>query len=182
MVQFNFNANESFEQLKDRWALEVGRFVMAFGNIEANTYLALRHMPLDPICAPLIEANLNLKPRIEVLIVIAKARGQGPWLLFADALEKIGKLAAKRNLIAHNGVGFDVYVSAAGEYYIEQAISNAKKRQFAQKKSNDSVLFEELIAHREEAEALDKQLGTALMDLVKELRLSGAEDDSRKKG
>ena len=74
--------------------------------------------------------------------------------------------------LPHNGVGFDVYANAAGELYIEQAISNAKKRQFAQVKSNDSVLFEELIAHRKEAEALDKQLGSAVMDVLKELGLS----------
>jgi hypothetical protein len=169
MVMLNFNANESFEQLKDRWALEVGRFVMAFGNIEANTYLALRHMPLDPIGEPLIDANLNLKPRIEVLIAIASKRGGEQWLVFADALEKIKRLAAKRNLIAHNGVGFDVYINAAGEYYVEQAISNAKKRQFGHKKPTDSVLFNELMEHRAEAEELDKQLGAALIEILKEL-------------
>lgn len=175
-MRIRFDATETFEQLKDRWALEVGRFVMAFGGIEGTTYHALRNFPRDPIAGALIEANLMLKPRMELLVAVCRGRGDGPWLEFAEALEKIKKLASKRNLIAHNGMGFDVYVDSAGEYYVEQAISNAKKHgKFAQKKTSDSVLFEELVAHRKEAEALNLELSSALVNVLNELSREEAE-------
>lgn len=170
MVRMSFDATETFEQLKDRWALEVGRFVMAFGAIEGVTYQALRHLPTEPIAEPLIEANLMLKPRSQLLIAICRGKGRGPWSDFSDTLEKIQKLAAKRNLIAHNGMGLDVYVDSAGEYYIEQAISNARRHgSLAPRKANDSVLFNELVQHRKDAESLSMALSSALAAILREM-------------
>jgi hypothetical protein len=80
--------DETQKEHRDRWALEIGRFVMAFGSIEATTYTALRRLPRDPIGQPLIDANLGLQQRIELLIAIADGRGLG-WVPFAEVLREI---------------------------------------------------------------------------------------------
>lgn len=160
----------SFEKMREKWAKEVGRFVMAFGSIEGSTYAALRHCARDPIAQPLIDANLNLKPRIEVLLAIAGTREGKRWERFARVLSEVKALAGKRNLIAHNGVGADVFVDAAGEYSMEETIRNHKK--WPTKNARDRIAFHELVVHRERAETLDGELIAAL---AKVLELVGAE-------
>jgi hypothetical protein len=166
-MKMNFDAGESLEQARDRWALEVGRFVMAFGAIEASTYQALREFPSEPIADALID--LHLRTRISVLLEICRARNTGPWKEFADALEGVHALNKKRNLIAHNSMGFDVFLDANGEYHMEQAISNAKKLERFPPRKRDNVLFEELVKHREEAEELSVALSVALPLVLREL-------------
>lgn len=156
------------EKMKAKWAAEVGRFVMAFGSIEGSTYYALRPCARDPIAQPLIDANLALKPRLDLLIAIAGAREGKRWESFASTLNKVKALAGKRNLIAHNGVGLDVFIDAAGEYFVEEGISNAKKWPVRDKKlaAKDRIAFDELTEHRKEAEALSLELSTGLFKLL----------------
>src|SRR5688572_13770928 len=111
-------ADFSFEKMRSKWAVEVGRFVMAFGAMEGVTYSALRHCPRDPIARSLIDANLGLKARNDLLIAIARTWSGPNWARFAFLLENLSTLAKKRNLIAHNGVGVNVYVDATGEYHL----------------------------------------------------------------
>lgn len=154
------------EVFRGKWASEVGRFVMAFGSIEGITYAALRHLLADALAQSLIDANLSLSPRLDVLIAITKDRHGPEWVTFASVLGKIKVLSKKRNLIAHNGVGLDVFVDASGEYHFEESISNAKKRRPIQKVDLDRLAFADLASHREEAEALNNQLLASLMAVL----------------
>lgn len=167
----------SVEEMRAKWAAEVGRFVMAFGGIEGITYAALRQCPRDPIAQPLVDSNLALTPRIDLLIAIANGRSRPQWGAFAAVLAKIKSLAKKRNLIAHNGVGLDVYVDAEGEYHVQEAIRNAKKRppKTTRFEDRDRVAFHELVAHREEAEILSKLLHRAYFQLLAEIGREEAE-------
>jgi len=66
-------------------------------------------------------------------------------------------------------MGLDVYVDSADEYYIEQAISNAKRQGYLlPRKENDSVLFDELFQHRKEAESLSMALSSALTAILRD--------------
>jgi hypothetical protein len=159
--------------LRKKWAEEVGRFVLAFGSIEGITYLTLREFPREPIAKPLIDNNLALKPRLDLLISIAQARAEGDdlWASYAETLKKIKELSSKRNLIAHNGVGIDVFVDGMGNMHILEGISNAKKAKSLEAKlpDTDTVRFAELVAHRKEAERLDKELSTVVFRLISKI-------------
>jgi hypothetical protein len=158
--------NETQRENRDKWAIEIGRFIMAFGSIEATTYAALRRLPLDPIGQPLIDANLRLQQRIDLLIAIADSRGL-EWFPFTEVLREVKQLAGKRNLIAHNDVGYDLYVEPSGEFHVERAVISAKLPPNRNKKKtpNERVAFHELVQHREQAEELDLRLHTALMNI-----------------
>jgi hypothetical protein len=159
--------DETFEEQRNKWAVEIGRFVLAFGSIETLTYSALRHCPRDPIGQPLIDANLGLQPRIDLLIALAASRGLVPWVAFVEVLREIKQLASKRNLIAHNGVGYDVYVDPEGGVHVEEAVRSGRLApdKFRKKTSKEKVVFQELEKLRVQAEALEARLSTVLINV-----------------
>jgi hypothetical protein len=111
---------DAFEVFRGRWAMEIGRFVMAFGSIEGMTY-ALVRSNFDAAVADVLLKTMDLGKRLDVLIAMAQGRG-GKWIAVADVLTKVEKLAEKRNLIAHNGVTVDVFLSPDNKMSITEAI------------------------------------------------------------
>jgi hypothetical protein len=101
--------DDGFVAFRGRWAIEIGRFVVAFGSIEGMTY-ALMRSNFDAPVADVLLKNMDLGKRLEVLIAMAQGRGGG-WIAIANVLKEVEKLAKKRNLIAHNGVTIDVFLS-----------------------------------------------------------------------
>jgi hypothetical protein len=150
--------DESVEQQRNKWAAEIGRFVLAFGAIESFTYSALRLCLPDRIGQALIDGGLGLQQRIDVLIATADAHARSPWTAFAAVLGEVKQLAGKRNLIAHSGLAHDVYIDADGQLYVEEAVSSAKKppNKHVKKTASQKVAFHELLDHRQQARHLRK--------------------------
>jgi hypothetical protein len=97
----------------DEWALQVGRFVMAFGEIEWMVCQTLVHIPTENLYEKLRKEN----PRAEFNVLAKKAiecsqaRGLLPELCRAlvRSLNEAIKLAEHRNLVAHNPMHFSMY-------------------------------------------------------------------------
>lgn len=150
--------DDGFVAFRGRWAMEIGRFVMAFGSIEGMTY-ALVRSNFDAPVADVLLKNMDLGKRLEVLIALAQGKGGG-WIAIANVLKEVDKLAKKRNLIAHNGVTIDVFLSPENHLSVTETIRSHRHRRDTRTRTPPEYLvpFEQLVKHREEAEALDSQL------------------------
>lgn len=88
------------------WALQVGRFVLAFGDIEHTTVLLFS---LIPKCSfPRTAARLPLGTRLEILYE-ALSGNDGEYQEVREAIARVQKMVKHRNLIAHNAIRFDFY-------------------------------------------------------------------------
>ena len=165
MYEFYDPEGVTFEELRDKWAMEVGRFVLAFGRIEGLTYAALRECPNDPISEALLNANLGM--RLDLLAAICRNRNGERWKRLGEVLQNIKSLSIKRNLIAHNGLGVCIYVDAQDKVTTEQVIRSTKRpvSYMERTAAKDRVAFVELVKHREEAEALSDEFTKALYDV-----------------
>lgn len=158
------NSSADLTSMDMKWAVEIGRFVMAFGSIEALTYAMLRQCPRDPIAKPLVDANLPLRARLAVLIAIASSRHDEEWDQVAALLEGVAKLSSKRNLIAHSGVTFELSFGEDGSFAFRQVILNRKMGRSANPKQR--IAFNDLVKHREAAENLERALVSSLGELL----------------
>jgi hypothetical protein len=166
--------SDTLEEARDKWAMEVGRSVLALGTIEGLTYVLLRWCPNEPIYQAVVCANLGLATRIEFLMAIAEGRCEQQWSTVSALLRKAKGLLHQRNLIAHNGLGFDIFIDATGEVSVEQVIGDGKKSKSVMEKrsARDKLAFREIVRHREQAEAIANELSGAVL---KVLQLVGAE-------
>lgn len=143
------------------WALEIGRFVMAFGAIEAMTIAIIRSNFEMPVAELLLASDLG--KRLKLLIAMCKAKGGG-WKAVAKVLWEVETLANKRNLIAHSGVSLDVYLSPTHGLSIKHAIRSHRAPRDSRNPTEARYLiqFDELVKLRNDVEDLDHRLLTAV--------------------
>lgn len=141
---------------------------MAFGSIEAMTYELLRHTLRYNVAQVLIDANAPLGQRLDLLIAIAQERDGHEWVELGEVLTRIKALARKRNLIAHNGVTFEMFIGKNGEFDFDEVIRNRKLRGSLIERSppGHRMAFEELKKHRGEADTLDQELRHAAGEVL----------------
>ena len=146
---------------RDKWALEIGRFVMAFGAIEGMTIAMIRSNFDKPVAELLLTSDLG--KRLKLLIAMCEAKAEG-WNAVAKVLKRVEALANKRNLIAHNGVSLDVYLSPTKSLSIKHAIRSHRAPNDTRKPTEPRYLitFEELVKLRSDAEDLDDSLLTVV--------------------
>lgn len=146
---------------RDKWALEIGRFVMAFGAIEGMTIAMIRSNFEKPVAELLLASELG--KRLKLLIAICEANAGG-WKAVAKVLKEVETLAKKRNLIAHSGVSLDVYLSPTNRLSIKHAIRSHRAPKESRKltEARYLILFDELAKLRSDAEDLDDRLLTVV--------------------
>jgi hypothetical protein len=66
--------SSTLEEARDKWAIEVGRSVLALGRIEGLTFGLLRWCPRALIYQTVVSDNMGLGTRIELFVAIAEAR------------------------------------------------------------------------------------------------------------
>lgn len=102
--------DETLGALLDRWALPIGRLVLALGEIEHVTLDFLRTFDLPRGSAP---TTTPLRQRLSKMRSIIARRSDiataAPRL--GALLDRIEELIEKRNIVAHNPVVFGVYTS-----------------------------------------------------------------------
>lgn len=153
-----------------KWAMEIGRFVLAFGSIERITYMAMRQIPADPIADPLVKANMPLGVRLDLLRAIAKSKDGDIWVNFEDVLGQIKGLTNKRNIIAHNSLMFDIHMDDQLNFTVREVIQNGKVtlQESLKKPDIHRIEFAQLVKHREEVEALNEALLSAVAAILTE--------------
>jgi hypothetical protein len=156
--------NETLDQIRTRWALEVGRLLLAFGDIEWVTLECLRTLPREPLFESL--ATLPLARRIALLRSILSSRpnlGEAGQRLLR-LLTRAGELSKTRNLIAHNPLGFIFYHGeSTGRSHMFDQISTSKS-------PNHTLSFDEISSAAKDAEALSSALSEAFYDIPGFLR------------
>jgi hypothetical protein len=145
--------DEKYEEFVDRWAKEIGRFILAFGSIEYTTYMALQTFPRDPIGDP--TSKLQLGDRIELLLAILEVRMDANSPRFCALLREVKGLIDGRNLVAHNSVGLDIYVNYdESDFDVVESIRSPKR-------PDKHLRIEKLVENRKRAEQLARDLHQA---------------------
>jgi hypothetical protein len=149
------------EEMTNNWATEIGRVFIAFGNIEYITHQCMCTVPRDTICA--VTSKMMLGPRIDLLQAILAPLHQGHAMRLALLLQRAKELSERRNIIAHNPLGLDLYVTEKGEKTFCESIRSLRN-------SEKVLAFSQLIELRFQTEALVIELTDAKDGLIEELR------------
>ncbi len=158
------NPNETLGEIRNRWALAVGRLILAFGDIEWVSLQCLHALPRDSVYGSL--ATLPLGRRIALLCEILGARpdlGEAAETL-SDLFGRAEELSRVRNLVAHNPTAFGVYHDeSTGRIHLVDEISSSKN-------PNRALTYEELSSAASEAESLASALSEAFYQIPGSLR------------
>lgn len=146
----NLLVNETFNDWRDRWATEVGRFVLAMGSIESFTYRALRAL-LGPEVSESVK-DLPLNKRLEILIAVCGTRNEPKWAEIAKLLKQAQALLRHRNIVAHNTLGVLI------EFDDQENVISEIEAILAERGKDKHILFDRMVGHRKEAEQIDQDL------------------------
>jgi hypothetical protein len=109
----------------DDWDRLVGRFVLAFGEIENIVTFALKALPADPIGD--VAAELPFAQRMDLLAAVLAPHTTGPRADLLTALKEARAYARKRNVVAHNGISYSFFVDEdGGNVRIASSIRSAR--------------------------------------------------------
>ena len=99
------------EPSTDDWALAIGRFIMAFAGLEDLTWRYVRTFG-SPRVAKATERS-QLAPRAKLALALVLDRGVSGGLeeRLRAAFDEISSLAGERNIVAHNGLNFEIYLT-----------------------------------------------------------------------
>lgn len=116
-----------FDQARQKWAEMVGRFILAFGDIENITYICLSRLPKDSIYKSV--SKLRFAQRVDLLLEILRGQdGLAQTLVeqFANQLEDAKTLAKVRNTVAHSPLMCVIYEHPTEEWrHIEYRVANS---------------------------------------------------------
>lgn len=151
------------------WAILVGRLVLAFGDIENLTMLAISRISADSILDT--ARSLLLGKRIELIqeiLVDKSAISESARSDFIKELTTLKGLLDKRNLIVHNPLVLQMYQDdRTGEWVAQGAIASLRNEE-------KKISVEELSALVERVEACRTRLfdvyGRVSMDLIQRRR------------
>ncbi len=143
--------------LDHRWAHEIGRVFIAFGSIEYTVHSLLEVVPRDPIHRT--TAGLRLGQKLEMLVEILDVRDGAKEAALAALLRRVKPLAEDRNLIAHNPLALDIYLSEAGEPMSHESIRHMRN-------STKHMSFQDVEKLRQAAEELAFALLNAQLEMA----------------
>lgn len=137
--------------MRERWAMQIGLFVVAFASIETLTYRALARTLDKPESSP--EFRGPLRVRVNALVKILRDKPKsGLWEQFSNLLQEVTDLAKHRNLIAHAGLALEIQPDpVTGGLYVFEAIRSEKNE-------DEHLNLNDLVAYREKAEGLERKL------------------------
>jgi len=135
--------------MRDRWALEVGRVLLAFGEIEHQTHECLRQFPRDTIYDSV--ATMPLARRLALIrnILEGRARVSDKVLDFIKLLKRAEDLLVVRNAVAHNPYVLAFY-GDGGDLRMTDELATVK--------GNRRFTFEEIAAAASEAHVVSLAL------------------------
>lgn len=143
---------ETYVEVLGEWPIAVGRFVLAFSSCEYWTYIYLEGLGGASVRAGL--ANSKLSVRRGRILQLARTRAVSEDISrdLRVALAKLGKLAKKRNLAAHNSPMAHVFENVkTGELEVRFEVRGANNPAL-------QVTLESLAAWFRDAVTLDHEL------------------------
>lgn len=135
---------------KDKWAPLIGRFVLAFGDIESFIYSMQTRMVDETVLKHTQRLSLDQRIKFVHDLLLNCDMDEVIAQKFIDAITKVENLRKQRNLIAHNPL-FLVFYEDSDIFEPEEAICNFKR--------NDEILnYESLSKIVNEAESIANEL------------------------
>ncbi|TYT73146.1 hypothetical protein [Desulfobotulus mexicanus] len=137
-----------------KWATLVGRVFIAFGVMESITYECLKDWLKDSVYRSV--KNMQFAQRVNLVIDLAKEQDAPKERIeiFISNLNRVKKLAEKRNIIAHNPLVLNIFQEGG---YAEGIVSSKNENKF--------ICFDELEQLVIQAEALERELSESKMRL-----------------
>src|SRR5690554_2245737 len=129
-----------------RWATEVGRFMLAFRDIEHTTIACLSGIPTESLGENSVKMAHGL--RLEVLLAVLESKSLPEYWRLATVVEELRSFLGNRNLVAHNPVLFSFYQKAGECVVVQPELSSTRNR-------NKRLTFPQLVELACEAERLD---------------------------
>ena len=112
------NPMPTFAQLRNRWALQVGRFILAFGEIEQQSFVLWRKYYGQE------KPPANFKARTQKILGKMRSDQDSPDRLRVNLIAAL-RIADKRNAVAHHPMCLQVFQhTRTGEVYTEWAIDS----------------------------------------------------------
>jgi hypothetical protein len=150
------------QEERENWVALIGRLILAFGDIENITYLALLQLPKDSIFES--TSKLGLGARIDLILEILNGQEKLSNNLkasFSDKLLAAKKLAETRNIVSHSPLMLSIYQHPTEDWiHTELSLGNAKNK-------DKALTLEKLSAFTDQAEALAKDLYSLYGDIHK---------------
>jgi len=123
-------------QIRNRWALQVGRFILAFGDIEQQSF-ALWRKYFGAEKPP-----TSFKTRVQKLLGKLKSDPSMPAELGAHFVRAL-RIADKRNAIAHHPMCLQVFEHVkTGEVFTEWAIRSELAEDYVSEEALAQLLVE----------------------------------------
>jgi hypothetical protein len=150
---------DAYQARMDEWALAIGRFLLAFTACEGWTYLFVKTFGSEALREAV--ADQLLKPRIAVAraVLIDYGINEAMQARVDAAFSKIEKLSGPRNIVAHNGLMFNVYEDGQGRVDIRHEL-------VSQRDPTKDITVERLRQLTVEAQQLDEEF-TLLYGLIR---------------
>lgn len=143
-----------------KWAVEVGRFMLAFGDIEHTAIACLCAIPADAFGK--VTASMSLGVRLDLLAAILEGKDSPDYRKLAGLVGEIKRFLDNRNLVAHNPVQFSFYMNKGlHDIRIQTELVSTRNR-------NKRLTFNELRDLADQAERLAHGFGEAAMEVLRE--------------
>ena len=158
---------KKFQNQRKAWGGLVGRFVLAFGDIENVTYLALSQLPRDSIFKS--TSTLGFGKRVDLVIEIVRDHPEVSAFtraLFIRHLKEAKVLSDTRNTLAHSPLVLSLYRHPEWTH-AELGIGTVRN-------SDKPVTLQVLRSKTREVEALAKKLHRAYSRVYKSVKRAKA--------
>lgn len=148
-------------EARNKWGRLVGRFILAFGDIESITYLCIAKIPSERIFES--ASKLFFGKRVELILELLQSKKEVTGRtreLLSTALNKSVKLSIKRNILAHSPIYMNIYEQEhTGELDFQEVIMSLRNQE-------ESITYQELETLVEQAEALSMEVNDAYNELL----------------
>lgn len=135
---------DSHPMKHDDWDRLVGRFVIAFGEIENLISMSLTMFAQDPIGPAACE--LPLAQRIALLEGVLSPRATEARAELLESVKAIRDYTSKRNIVAHNGVTFSFAHGKGEGTWMVSSIRSSRGKQMKEISHREMVLLVKAIS------------------------------------
>jgi hypothetical protein len=116
-------------ELHQKWALAIGNFIIAFGNIESTLTEIIRLSALPEQIRVL--TSLNFGRKAELVKAVLDDWNPLDIESIKEAFDKLRTITKNRNIVAHNGFSIALFEPLeGGEYFYEIGMANSRDSKY----------------------------------------------------
>ena len=108
----NLSLDKIPDDIHQKWALAIGKFIIAFGTIESTITEVIRLSALPAQIQVL--TNLNFAKKAELVVAVLQDWNPFDTQSIKGAFDKLSIITKRRNIVAHNGFSIAFFESLDG--------------------------------------------------------------------